>query len=78
MHIINIFLSCATATYYRTLRQYTLIPVGRIAKEDNVTRLQKDIHSWRAKKGHELNVVQVSVSLIISYQMLLLIRHRAE
>jgi len=63
MHITNIFLSCATATYYRTLRQYTLIPVGRIAKEDDATRLEGDIHNWRAKKVHELNVVQVSVSL---------------
>ena len=72
MHITNILLPCVTATYYRTLRQYTLIPINKIAKEDNVIRLRDDIDSWRVKKSHELKVVRVSVSLINSYPALTL------
>jgi hypothetical protein len=65
MRITYFILHSATASYHRTLQQYTLLPLRIIAEEDDPRQLQNKIDGWREGKRHELKVVQVSVSLII-------------
>jgi hypothetical protein len=70
MGIGKVFVTISTIAYNRTLRQYTLVPINRIVEESDTRRLRREIEDWRAKKSHELSVVQVSVcSFLIARQL---------